>query len=63
MALLYGNQFRSFMAYTIWIKICCLILKTKFINRAMLFDETLIKLFDTDISFNRIFCLIVLNVL
>ena len=34
-----------------------LILRAKFRNRAMLFDETRIKLFDTDIGFTRILCL------
>ena len=29
----------------------------EFRNRAMRFDETLIKLFDTDIGFKKIFCL------
>ena len=34
-----------------------LILRAKFRNRAMLFDETLIELSNTDIHFKRIFCL------
>ena len=37
------------------ITFCVLILRAKFRNRAILFDETLIKLFDTDIGFERIF--------
>ena len=36
-----------------------LILRPIFRNWAMLFDETLIELFDTDIGFKRIFCLTV----
>ena len=34
-----------------------IILRTKFRNRTMLFDETLIKLLDTDIGYKRTFCL------
>ena len=33
--------------------------ESNFRNRAMLLDETLIKLFDTDIGFKNIFCLTV----
>ena len=38
---------------------CFLILRVKFKNQAMLFDETLVELFDTDIGFKRIFGLTV----
>ena len=45
--------------YQLDLTFCFLILKVKFRNRAMLFDEAHIKLFNTDIGFKRIFCLTV----
>ena len=56
----HGHQSSSFIAYTSWTKLSIsLILRAKFRNRAMLLDETLIELSNTDIGFKGIFCMTV----
>ena len=57
----HGHQSISFIAYTSWITINFLFRKfeSKFSNRTMLFDETIIELSDTDIGLERIICLTV----